>query len=92
MSTSEPVARLNFRLPSEIKQVIEEAAAQSGQTVSDFAISTLVHAARQIVREQQTTRLSVRDRKIFLAMLDNTSSKPNKALTAAVKRYKKQVR
>ena len=54
MSASEPVARLNFRLPAEIKQVIEEAAAQSGQTVSDFAISTLVHAARQIVREQQT--------------------------------------
>jgi uncharacterized protein (DUF1778 family) len=33
-------ARLNFRLPNELKQVIEQAAAYLGQTVSEFAVYT----------------------------------------------------
>jgi len=39
-------ARLNFRLPEELKATIEKAAAQLGQSVSDFAVSTLVREAR----------------------------------------------
>ena len=31
-------ARLNFRLPTALKQTIEEAAARTGQSVSDFAV------------------------------------------------------
>jgi len=85
-------ARLNFRLPAEIKEVIEQAAAQTGQTVSDFAVTTLAQAARQVLHEQSVTRLSARDSKRFLAMLDDESTKPNKALVAAAKRYKKQFR
>jgi uncharacterized protein (DUF1778 family) len=84
-------ARLNFRLPAEIKQVIEAAALQRGQTVSDFAISTLAQSARQIVEDQNATRLSARDRKKFMSILDNRSARPNKALKEAAKRYKKQV-
>ncbi len=39
--TSSHDARLNFRLPAEIKQDIEDAAACLGQSVTDFAVSTL---------------------------------------------------
>jgi uncharacterized protein (DUF1778 family) len=85
-------ARLNVRLAPDIKRTIEEAAAQLGQTVSDFAVSTLVQAARQVIREQDVTRLSERDRKLFVALLDNETSQPNKTLVAAAKRYQKQVR
>ena len=42
MSTVKSDARLNFRLPVELKATIERAAAQLGQSVSDFAVSTLV--------------------------------------------------
>lgn len=91
MTNTRSDARINFRLSSELKQTIEDAAAQVGQSVSDFAISTLVQAARQVLNEQQVTRLSERDRKVFVAMLDVESSKPNEALTKAAKRYKKQV-
>lgn len=62
-----------------------------GPTVSDFAVSTLVQAARRILREQQVTRLSERDRQLFVKMLDDQSTKPNQALARAAKRYKKQV-
>ena len=84
-------ARLNFRLNGELKRTIEDAAAQTGQTVSDFAISTLVQASRQILREQQVTRLSAQDRQLFVEMLDDESTRPNAALVKAARRYKKQV-
>ena len=84
-------ARLNFRLNSELKKMIEDAAAQTGQTVSDFAISTLVQASRRILHEQQVTRLSEWDRRLFVEMLDDESTRPNEALVKAAKRYKKQV-
>lgn len=65
-----------------------------GQSVSDFAVSTLVQTARKILHDQQVTRLSDRDRQHFLAILDGEASKPIDALVAAAKRYKykKQVR
>lgn len=91
MSSARSDSRINFRLSSELKRTIEDAAAEMGQSVSDFAISTLVQSARKILQEQQATRLSERDRKRFAAMLDDESSKPNDALMKAAKRYKKQV-
>ena len=84
-------ARLNFRINSELKKSIEDAAAQTGQTVSEFAISTLIRESRRILREEQVTYLSERDRQLFVEMLDDSSTKPNSALVAAAKRYKKQV-
>jgi uncharacterized protein (DUF1778 family) len=84
-------ARLNFRLPGDLKALIEEAAATLGQSVTDFAVSTLVQTARTLVEQGRVTELTNRDRDIFLAMLDARPAKPNKALTAAAKRYKKHL-
>ena len=92
MSQADAAARMNFRLPAEIKQAIEDAAAHCGQSLSDFAVSTLAQAARQVLQEQQVTRLSARDHKRFLALLDDSSAEPNAALVAAAKRYRKQNR
>ncbi|HET6880890.1 MAG TPA: DUF1778 domain-containing protein [Pirellulales bacterium] len=90
--TAKNDARLNVRLPVELKRTIEEAAAQLGQTVSDFAVSTLVHTARQVIREQRVTVLTQRDWELFTSIIDDTSAKPNEALAAAAKRYKQRVR
>jgi uncharacterized protein (DUF1778 family) len=92
VSRTNSEARINFRLSSDLKQTIEDAAAEMGQSISDFAVSTLVQTARKILHDQQVTRLSQRDRERFVAMLDDESSKPNEALVKAARRYKKQVR
>jgi uncharacterized protein (DUF1778 family) len=84
-------ARLNFRLPPDLKVVIEEAAATLGQSVSDFAVSTLLQTARSVLRQQAVTELTNRDRDRFIALLDDTEAKPNKALTEAARRYKKHL-
>jgi len=81
----------NFRINSELKKTIEDAAAQTGQTVSDFAVSTLIQVSRKILMGKQVTRLTDRDRQFFAEMLDDESTKPNASLLKAAKQYKKQV-
>ena len=90
-TTTKNDARLNFRLSAELKEVIEQAAAHMGQTVSDFAVSTLVQSARSVIEEHDRTELTKRDRDIFVALLDDPKAKPNKALAAAARKYKKQM-
>ncbi|MEY3175886.1 MAG: hypothetical protein RLZZ436_3800 [Planctomycetota bacterium] len=90
MTTTRADARINVRLPSELKQTIEEAAAALGQTVSEFTISTVVQEARHVLEAAQVTRLSRRDRDLFLAALDDVDATPNAALKAAAQRYGKR--
>ena len=91
MATGARDARLNFRLPADLKEVIEEAAASLGQSVSDFAVSTLVQQARSVIEQQHITTLSNRDRDRFIALLDDAEARPNAALVKAAKRYKKNL-
>jgi uncharacterized protein (DUF1778 family) len=81
--------RVSFRLSAELKQEIERAAAYLGQSLTEFSLSTLLQRARAVNEQHRVTQLTDRDRDAFLAMLDDTSSKPNKSLTAAAKKYKK---
>jgi len=82
-------ARLDFRLTQEHKRIIEQAATVTGQSISDFAVASLVQAAQQTIDEATVTRLSMRDRDAFVKMLASRA-KPNKALKAAAERYKKR--
>ncbi|MEQ9408763.1 MAG: DUF1778 domain-containing protein [Fuerstiella sp.] len=90
MATTKSDARINVRLPSELKQTIEEAAAALGQTVSEFIVSTVVQEARQVLEAAQVTKLSLRDRDRFLTALNDADAKPNAALKAAARRYGKR--
>lgn len=87
-SESKHDTHLNFCLPSELKEVIEEAASALGQSVSDFAVSTLVQHARSIIQQRDVTELTNRDRDRFLALLDDADFEPNQALVKAANRYK----
>jgi len=91
MSIAPSDSRLNFRLPAELKRVIEEAASAMGQSVSDYAVSTLVKNSRQVIEQRSVTELSNRDRDRFLALLDDVDAEPNRALKDAAERYKKQL-
>ncbi|MDQ3633406.1 MAG: DUF1778 domain-containing protein [Acidobacteriota bacterium] len=89
--TSVENARLNFRLPSEIKERIENAASVSGVTVTDFAISALVDSADEVLENYRKRKLNDRDRDIFLEMIENPPA-PNKALREAVKEHRRRVK
>jgi uncharacterized protein (DUF1778 family) len=83
-------ARLNFRLDAAIKDLIERAASYSGETVTSYAISTLVRDARRVVQEHEQTTLSERDREVFLSLLDDPPA-PNDALRRAAARYRELI-
>jgi len=80
-------ARLGVRLPEAHKRLIEQAAAVRGQSVSDFAVSSLVQLSREIIEEANVTRLSARDRDRFLALIAD-DAQPDDALCGAAKRFK----
>jgi len=85
---SKTSARLDFRLNLDAKLLIEQAAAAKGQTVSDFAVSTLVRSAEEVLESLERRRLSDRDRERFLELLDR-NDEPNPALKRAARDYKR---
>jgi uncharacterized protein (DUF1778 family) len=80
--------RLDLRVPSQIKRMIEHAAALSGQTVSSFILGTVTRKARRVIRDAEVIELTNRDRDRFLAALEKTGAQPNAALRRAAERYK----
>ena len=80
-------ARVDFRLTRKAKAVIEEAAAFTGQSISDFAVSTLLEKAHQVLSAKRARSLSERDAQIFMKMLDS-KKKPSRALREAAAWYK----
>lgn len=78
--------RMDFRLDGDQKALIERAAAYSGETLTGFAISTLVREARRVIQEQEVTTLTDRDRDRFLELLDNPPPATD-ALRRAAKRH-----
>ncbi|HET9985177.1 MAG TPA: DUF1778 domain-containing protein [Longimicrobiales bacterium] len=79
--------RMDFRLSSEHKALIEKAAAYSGESLTGFAVSTLVTEARRIVREHEIVALSAADRDRFLALLDRPPA-PADSLRRAGRRHR----
>lgn len=87
MPTEARGARLSFRLSAERKEEIENAALVLGQSVSDFAVSTLAAHARWVSEQRSVTALSDRDRDRFTAILDDADARPNAELVKAARRY-----
>ena len=81
-------ARLDVRLPSRNKDLIEEAAALTGQSVSDYVVLTLVQHSGEVLEQHRNIRLSDRDRERFLKMLE-ADGEPNAALKRAARRFKR---
>jgi uncharacterized protein (DUF1778 family) len=75
--------RFNFRIDPDKKKLVERAAAVRGQSLTDFAVLTLVQEAREVLQGEQILVLSDRDRDVFLAALDNPPKPTAKALRAA---------
>lgn len=87
---SKASARLDFRLTAEVKLLIEQAAAAKGQTVSDFAVSTLVRSAEEVLERIERRKLSDRDRDRFLELLEQ-DDEPTPTLKKAARAYKRSV-
>ena len=79
--------RLDMRLTTEQKELLERAAAISGQPLTGFALSHLLDRAQAILERYQKTVLSRRDQEAFLGILADDSA-PAPALKEAFRKHK----
>ena len=80
--------RLETRVTSDQKSLIERAAALQGRTVTDFVLTSVQEAARRAIEEHQRLDLSVRDSQAFVKAL--ISPQPvNDRLRETVRRYRR---
>lgn len=89
-SQNATISRLNFRLPTDVKEKIARAAVAEGLTVTDFAVHTLANVADQVLDRHHTRKLTDRDRDVFLALLD-ADDEPNEALRSAFEAHEELI-
>jgi|WetSurMetagenome_2_1015567.scaffolds.fasta_scaffold1156347_1 uncharacterized protein (DUF1778 family) len=80
--------RLEARITNAHKELLQEAAAFEGRSVSEFVTRTALEAARRLVRERRALELSDEDTHRFVKALLKPP-KPNAKLRRAVERYRK---
>lgn len=81
-------ARLDIRLNPQAKEKIEQAAAVSHQSITDFVVTSLLRASEEALEREKLIQLTNRDRDLFLAALE-TNVRPNRALRKAAERFKR---
>jgi len=87
----EPRKRITARVSDSVRDTLEQAAELLGATVNQFVVQTAYVEAQRVIERESVIRLSQKDARTILALLDNPP-KPNKRLKDAVKIYKGMVR
>jgi uncharacterized protein (DUF1778 family) len=76
-------ARLEARVTSEQKQLMERAASLRGQNLTEFMVSVLADAATQTIKDRELIALTDRDRQAFAAALLNPPAPSERAIADA---------
>jgi uncharacterized protein (DUF1778 family) len=79
--------RLETRVTADQKNLIEQAAALQGRSVTDFVLTSVQEAAQRAIEEHQRLDLSVRDSQAFVEALINPPP-VNDRLRETVRRYR----
>ncbi len=86
-------SRLNVRLTPEIKEKIARAATIYGQDLTEFAVSTLIQKAEEILANHDVLLLESADYRFFLDALDETDSgEPSEKSRKTAKKYQRGIR
>ncbi len=80
--------RLDLRITADQKELIEQAAAVNGSSITSFVVNAAQKEAQNVLRERDTMRLTKRDSEAFVqALLE--APRPILHLREAAKRHKK---
>jgi len=83
--------RLEARLTSEQKELLQRAAALEGRTVTDFVVRSAQLAAEQTINRHEHAVLNSRESQAFVEALLNPPE-PNQALRDAAAHYRRVIR
>ena len=79
-------ARLEARVSAAQKSLLQHAAALSGRTLSEFVVTSAQDAARRVIAEHESIRLSREEQLAFVQALLQPPE-PNARLKRAAKTY-----
>lgn len=82
-------ARLEARVSAGQKILLQQAAALSGRTLSEFVVASAQDAARRVIAEHESIRLS-RDEQVAFVKTLLDPPKPNARLERAAKAYRQR--
>jgi uncharacterized protein (DUF1778 family) len=80
--------RLEARVTSDQRELIERAACVQGRTVTDFVVSALQEAAKRAIADHTVWKLTLEQQKVFMDALTEPPA-PNQKLREAYKRFRK---
>ncbi len=87
----EPRKRITVRVSDQVRVTLDQAAELLGATVNQFVVRTAYQEARRVIERESVIRLSQKDARKILSLLDNPP-KPNKRLKDALRAFKGSVR
>lgn len=90
-SATEDKSRVTARVPSELREMLEEAARIQGATLNQFLVQSAYQEAQRILERETVIRLSRRDAQKMFDLLEQPP-KANRQLKEAVKAYHALVR
>lgn len=79
-------ARVTARIPSQIKETLEQAAALSGATLNQFLVQSALKEAHKILEAERVIHLSQQDADRVFSLIENPPE-PNSALKAAAVKH-----
>jgi uncharacterized protein (DUF1778 family) len=83
-------ARLEARISAAQKARLQQAAALSGRTLSEFVVASAQEAANRVIQEHEAVRLSRAEQVAFVSALLKPPA-PSARLRRAAAAYRKQV-
>jgi uncharacterized protein (DUF1778 family) len=86
--TPQKAERLEARLTPEQKDLLQQAAALEGTSVTDFVVRSACQAAAQSIHDHSRLVLTVRESRDFVETLLNPPA-PSDTLRAAAERHKR---
>lgn len=78
--------RVSARIPLQVQETLELAAAMVGATVNQFMVQTALREAERIIEQERVIRFSAREAEAFIQALENPPP-PNAKLKAALQLY-----
>jgi uncharacterized protein (DUF1778 family) len=81
------IERIEARVTSQQKTLIQQAAEMQGRTLTDFVVHALQDAAERVIKDSQVMDITRRDQEVLVAALLNPPQ-ANARLKAAAKLYK----
>ena len=90
--TATQSTRMDLRIPQEVRDIIDHAAAMEGRTRTDFVIAAALEKAEKVIERRKLIRLAKRDQELILkALLEDQVEDPTQYVRDIAQEYAARV-